>query len=90
MSLGYDPTPATPLGSPARLQQETVFWESIRENTTVADRLAAPRLADAAIEAGTFRMGCVSGGGDTHDDKLPVHEVEVASFALTKHGAPVR
>ena len=37
------------------------------------------------IPAGTFRMGCVSGSDDCYDDELPVHEVEVASFALSKH-----
>ena len=117
----------------ARLQQETVFWESIRESTTASDfeaylrqfpvgvyralattRLAALRSAAAAdppgspedapdpaeietfrdcrscpemvvIPAGTFRMGCVSGSDDCRDDEFPVHEVEVASFALAKH-----
>ena len=33
------------------------------------------------IPAGTFRMGCVS-GRDCEDDEVPVHEVEVSSFAL--------
>ena len=33
------------------------------------------------IPAGRFRMGCVS-GRDCEDDERPVHEVEVASFAL--------
>ena len=116
----------------ARLQQETVFWESIRESTTASDfeeylrqfpagvyrglattRLAALRSAAAAdssgapanapdpaeveafrdcrscpemvIPAGTFRMGCVSGSDDCDDDELPVREVRVASFALSKH-----
>ena len=119
----------------ARLQQETVFWESIRESRTASDfeeylrqfpagvyrglattRLAALRSAPAAdrpgapedapdpaqvetfrdcrscpemvvIPPGTFRMGCVSGSDDCYDDEFPVHEVEVASFALSKHEA---
>ena len=33
------------------------------------------------VPAGRFRMGCVS-GRDCQDDERPVHEVEVASFAL--------
>ncbi len=33
------------------------------------------------IPAGRFRMGCVS-GRDCEDDEVPVHEVEVPSFAL--------
>ena len=33
------------------------------------------------IPAGRFRMGCVS-GRDCHDAEEPVHEVELASFAL--------
>ena len=117
----------------ARLQQETVFWESIRESTIASDfeeylrqfpagvyrglattRLAALRSAAAVdssgapkdapdspvveafrdcrscpemvvIPAGTFRMGCTSGSDDCYDDELPVREVRVASFALSKH-----
>ena len=34
------------------------------------------------IPAGRFRMGCVS-GWDCEDDEQPVHEVTVASFALS-------
>ena len=34
------------------------------------------------IPAGTFRMGCVSGRDCTNAAELPVHEVEVGSFAL--------
>ena len=37
------------------------------------------------VPAGTFRMGCVSGSDDCDDDERPVHDVEVASFALSKH-----
>ena len=117
----------------ARLQQETVFWESIRESRNASDfeaylrqypagayralattRLAALRPAAAAdppasrptttdpgevgtfrdcpscpemvvIPAGTFRMGCVSGSDSCRDYERPVHEVEVSSFALSKH-----
>ena len=36
------------------------------------------------VPAGRFRMGCVS-GGECQDDKRPVHEVDVASFALGVH-----
>ncbi len=117
----------------ARLQQETVFWESIRESGNASDfeaylrqypagayrALATTRLAGlrpaagadppasrptaadpAAVEtfrdcpscpemvvipAGTFRMGCQAGRDACPDDELPAHEVEVGSFALSKH-----
>ena len=36
------------------------------------------------VPAGRFRMGCVSGSDDCSDDELPVHDVEVASFAMSK------
>ena len=36
------------------------------------------------VPAGRFRMGCVS-GQDCEDDELPVHEVQVGSFALSKY-----
>ena len=36
------------------------------------------------IPGGSFRMGCVS-GLDCQDDEKPVHEVRVASFALSKY-----
>ncbi len=36
------------------------------------------------IPAGTFRMGCVS-GKDCEADEKPVHEVRIASFALSKY-----
>ena len=109
-------------------QQETVFWESIRDSSNPAEfeaylrqypagvfrALATLRLAtlrgsaadppavdrprsrvvagtvfwDCAtcprlvvVPAGRFRMGCVS-GRDCGDDEQPVHEVELASFAL--------
>ena len=111
----------------ARLQQENVFWESVRESTNpgdfeaylrqyptgvyrllAANRLAVLRTAAAdppavdpwapgtvfrdcptcpemvVVPAGRFRMGCVS-GRDCRDDERPVHEVEVASFALSKY-----
>ena len=108
----------------ASAQQETVFWESIRDSSNPAEleaylrqypagvfralatvRLAAlrpsapdPPAADrqvpgtvfrdcatcpelVVVPAGRFRMGCVS-GRDCHDSQQPVHEVELASFAL--------
>ena len=37
-----------------------------------------------AIPAGTYRMGCVTGTA-CGSDELPVHEVRVPSFALSKH-----
>ena len=36
------------------------------------------------IPAGSFRMGCVS-GRDCYDDEVPVHEVAISSFELSKH-----
>ena len=36
------------------------------------------------VPAGAFTMGCVSGRG-CFDDELPIREVQVASFALSKH-----
>ena len=38
----------------------------------------------AVVPAGTFRMGCVSGDG-CRNNEHPVHDVEVASFALSKY-----
>ena len=37
------------------------------------------------VPAGRFRMGCVSGSDGCWDDERPVHDVEVASFALSKY-----
>ena len=37
------------------------------------------------IPSGTFRMGCLSGDDDCYGDELPVHEVSIQSFALSKH-----
>ena len=114
-------------GAAARLQQETVFWQSIMNSRTAADfeaylsqfpagayralatnRLAALRASPTdpparerpgaaepgtvfrdcptcpelvVIPAGRFSMGCVS-GRDCQDNEQPVHEVQVASFAL--------
>ena len=108
----------------ASAQQETMFWESIRDSSNPAEleaylrqypagvfralatvRLATLRLsapdppaADrqvpgtvfrdcptcpelVVVPAGRFRMGCVS-GRDCRDREHPVHEVELASFAL--------
>ena len=127
--LGGAPGPGTmtvvdAASNSALTQQETAFWESIRESTNPAEfeaylrqfpagvfralatvRLAALRgpAADApgadrrapgtvfrdcptcpemvVVPAGRFRMGCVS-GRNCEDNERPVHEVEVASFAL--------
>ena len=43
---------------------------------------ACPEMA--VVPAGTFRMGCVS-GDDCRNNEHPVHDVEVASFALSKY-----
>ena len=40
------------------------------------------------IPAGRFRMGCVSGIGCVNDE-MPVHEVTIASFALSKYEVTV-
>ena len=37
------------------------------------------------VPAGTFRMGCLSNDDDCEGDELPVHEVAIRSFALSKH-----
>ena len=37
------------------------------------------------IPAGRFRMGCDSGNDSCQDDERPVHDVDVASFALAKY-----
>ncbi len=47
-----------------------------------AARAAAPEMV--VIPAGRFLMGCVS-GRDCYIDEGPVHEVTVASFALSKY-----
>ena len=61
------------------------------ERQAEIDAEAQRQAARAAIEpemvvipAGRFRMGCVSGRG-CEDDEQPVHEVTVASFALSKY-----
>ena len=46
--------------------------------TVFRDCPTCPELV--VVPAGRFRMGCVS--GDCEDDERPLHEVEVASFAL--------
>ena len=114
-------------GAAARLQQETVFWQSIMASTNPADfeaylaqfpdgvygGLATNRLAEfraaaadpdrpgpvepgsvfrdcagcpeiVVVPPGRFRMGCVS-GIRCFDSHLPVHEVSVPSFALSKY-----
>ena len=47
--------------------------------TVFRDCPTCPELV--VVPAGRFRMGCVS-GRDCADDEQPVHEVELASFAL--------
>ncbi len=37
------------------------------------------------VPAGTFQMGCASGSDDCSDAERPVHDVDVASFALGKY-----
>ena len=43
---------------------------------------ACPEMV--VVPAGRFRMGCVS-GRDCQDDERPVHEVDVAAFALGRY-----
>ena len=45
-------------------------------------RLLAPEMVE--IRAGRFQMGCVS-GRHCRDNEKPVHEVTIASFALSKY-----
>ncbi len=56
--------------------------ESLEDLLGQAARAGAPEMV--VIPAGRFRMGCVS-GRYCKDDELPVHEVRVASFALSKY-----
>ena len=42
-------------------------------------------LKMVVIPSGAFRMGCLSNDDDCYDNELPVHEVEIPSFALSKH-----
>ncbi|MCY4659491.1 MAG: SUMF1/EgtB/PvdO family nonheme iron enzyme [Acidobacteria bacterium] len=54
---------------------------SVREPGDVfRDCPACPEMV--VVPAGRFRMGCLTGGDACRNDELPVHEVEVASFAL--------
>ena len=116
-------------GAAARLQQETVFWQSILGSRNAADfeaylgqfpdgvyrTLATNRLAELRAAAGdaepspagqpsrgrysaiaravprwwwwrraVFAWGCVS-GIRCFDSRLPVHEVSLPSFALSKY-----
>ena len=56
----------------------------------VAQEGKAERMADfkspemVVIPAGRFKMGCVSGRGCNNNER-PVHEVAIASFALSKY-----
>ena len=52
------------------------------EVETFRDCRSFPEMV--VIPAGRFRMGCASGSDDCDDDESPVHEVEVASFALSQ------
>ena len=56
--------------------------ESLEDLLGQAARAGAPEMV--VIPAGRFQMGCVS-GRSCGDDELPVHEVAVASFALSKY-----
>ena len=37
------------------------------------------------VPGGTFKMGCVSGSDDCRDNERPVHDVAIASFAMSKY-----
>ena len=68
-----------PPGSPAASVQEVAGFR---------DCPTCPELA--LIPAGSFRMGCQGSGGlfggdCRHDIQLPVHEVDVGTFALSKY-----
>ena len=54
-----------------------------RSGTTFRDCEDCPEMV--VIPAGSFRMGCVSGSDDCWDDERPVHDVEVAALAMSKH-----
>ena len=54
---------------------------SVREPGAVfRDCPTCPEMV--VVPVGRFRMGCLTGGNACDDEELPVHEVEVASFAL--------
>ncbi len=65
-----EPASVTSSGDPPRRREP---GEVFRDCPTCPEMVVVP--------AGRFRMGCVS-GRDCADDEHPVHEVEVASFAL--------
>ena len=48
-------------------------------------RLSSKRPDMVVITAGAFRMGCLSNDDDCDGDELPVREVTIQSFSLSKH-----
>ena len=69
------PAPDPPRPDPVRPRP----WQA---GETFRDCPTCPELV--VLPAGTFRMGCVSGLGCVNDE-LPVREIEVASFALSRY-----
>ena len=61
-------------------------FHRLESGGTFADTLRSAGLGPEMVEipAGRFRMGCVS-GRDCDEDEKPVHEVTIASFALSKY-----
>ena len=50
------------------------------------DRLSCPMCPElVVVPAGKFQMGCVNVNDGCDGDERPVHEVEVASFAVSKY-----
>ena len=56
---------------------ESVARREFRDCDDCPEMVVVPR--------GGFRMGCVSGRDDCRDSQRPVHDVDVASFALSKY-----
>ena len=80
VELGGPPSSAA--SDPPRPAASDPTPSSLRAGDVFRDCEECPELV--VVPAGRFRMGCVS-GRDCQDNEQPVHEVQVASFALGVH-----
>ena len=74
--------PSSAASDPPRPAASDPTPSSLRAGDVFRDCEECPELV--VVPAGRFRMGCVS-GRDCQDNEQPVHEVQVASFALGVH-----
>ena len=89
LDLASDRSPGMRSGRSPSTLREVLIAHPLPDPPTIAgvehievfrDCPGCPELV--AMPAGRFRMGCVSGSTACEDEERPVHEVEVAAFAL--------